>query len=246
MWAATIDYTPDHLPILGPALDADGRPVDGVTVASAAGHGMMWGPGVSRAAADLVLTGGTDVVDATILGLDRFDADGQQPARHRPDRAAVPARRSRSRHRRRVMTEEPIRSVLYGVQEAAGAQFMEDSGWVWTTTFGDAEAEYTAVRENAGMWDVYGLQKWDVSGPDAAAAVQRTFTGDVARLAVGQVKYGPFVAEDGLMADDGTVYKHADDHFWVFTNSTTFADFLAASTRGPGLHDREPHVRACR
>ena len=76
MWAATIDYTPDHLPILGPALDADGRPVDGVTVASAAGHGMMWGPGVSRAAADLVLTGGTDVVDATILGLDRFDADG--------------------------------------------------------------------------------------------------------------------------------------------------------------------------
>ena len=130
------------------------------------------------------------------------------------------------------MTEEPIRSVLYGVQEAAGAQFMEDSGWVWTTTFGDAEAEYTAVRENAGMWDVYGLQKWDVSGPDAAAAVQRTFTGDVARLTVGQVKYGPFVAEDGLMADDGTVYKHADDHFWVFTNSTTFADFLAASTEG--------------
>jgi sarcosine oxidase, subunit beta len=38
---------------------------------------MMWGPGVSRAAADLVLTGGTDVVEATILGLDRFDAQGR-------------------------------------------------------------------------------------------------------------------------------------------------------------------------
>ena len=47
------------------------------SVACAAGHGMMWGPGVSRAAADLVLTGSTDVVDATILGLDRFDADGR-------------------------------------------------------------------------------------------------------------------------------------------------------------------------
>jgi sarcosine oxidase, subunit beta len=76
VWAATIDYTPDHLPILGPALDAGGEPIDGVSVASAAGHGMMWGPGVSRAAADLVLTGGTDVVDASILGLDRFDAQG--------------------------------------------------------------------------------------------------------------------------------------------------------------------------
>ena len=29
IWVATIDYTPDHLPILGPGLDADGRPIDG-------------------------------------------------------------------------------------------------------------------------------------------------------------------------------------------------------------------------
>src|SRR5919109_1220544 len=30
IWAATIDYTPDHLPILGPAVRADGSVVDGV------------------------------------------------------------------------------------------------------------------------------------------------------------------------------------------------------------------------
>ena len=45
-WAATIDYTPDHLPILGPLLTDDG-PVDGTVVASPAGHGMMWGPAVA-------------------------------------------------------------------------------------------------------------------------------------------------------------------------------------------------------
>ena len=77
IWVATIDYTPDHLPILGPALDADGAPIAGVTVASAGGHGMMWGPGVARAAADLAIHGRTDVVDVTDLGLDRFDADGR-------------------------------------------------------------------------------------------------------------------------------------------------------------------------
>jgi sarcosine oxidase, subunit beta len=76
VWAATIDYTPDHMPILGPALDAGREPMPGVTVASAARPGMMWGPGVSRAAADIALTGTTDVVDATILGLDRFDDAG--------------------------------------------------------------------------------------------------------------------------------------------------------------------------
>ena len=76
LWAATIDYTPDHLPIIGPALDPDG-PVPGVTVAAAGGAGMMWGPGVARAAADLVLTGRSAVVDTAGLGLDRFDSQGR-------------------------------------------------------------------------------------------------------------------------------------------------------------------------
>ena len=75
-WAATIDYTPDHLPIIGPLL-RDGEPVAGTVVASAGGHGMMWGPGVARASADLVLHGRTDLLDLTDLGLDRFDADGR-------------------------------------------------------------------------------------------------------------------------------------------------------------------------
>jgi sarcosine oxidase subunit beta len=77
IWAATIDYTPDHLPIVGPGLLPDGTPIEGLTVASAGGHGMMWGPGVSRVAADLALRGRTDVIDVTDLGLDRFDADGR-------------------------------------------------------------------------------------------------------------------------------------------------------------------------
>ena len=75
-WAATIDYTPDHLPIIGPLLRDDG-PVRGTVVASAGGHGMMWGPGVSRAAADLAIDGKTDVVDVADLGLDRFDERGR-------------------------------------------------------------------------------------------------------------------------------------------------------------------------
>jgi sarcosine oxidase, subunit beta len=74
-WAATIDYTPDHLPIIGPAISASG-PLAGVVVASAGGAGMMWGPGVARAAADVALTGTSDVVDVKDLGLDRFDAFG--------------------------------------------------------------------------------------------------------------------------------------------------------------------------
>src|SRR3984885_9308251 len=71
-WAATIDFTPDHLPIIGPAPG-----YESVFVASAGGGGMMWGPAVGRAVADVSLSGTTDVVDTTDLGLDRFDASGR-------------------------------------------------------------------------------------------------------------------------------------------------------------------------
>jgi len=71
VWAATIDYTPDHLPIIGRAPG-----LDRVTVACAGGAGMMWGPGVARAAADVALTGSSDVLDVSPLGLDRFDEAG--------------------------------------------------------------------------------------------------------------------------------------------------------------------------
>jgi sarcosine oxidase subunit beta len=87
-WAATVDYTPDHLPIIGPAINAHG-PLPGVTVASAGGHGMMWGPAVARIAADLALGRDTEVIDdVSSLGLDRFDADGR--SRLDPDPVAMP------------------------------------------------------------------------------------------------------------------------------------------------------------
>ncbi|HEX4687335.1 MAG TPA: FAD-binding oxidoreductase [Nocardioides sp.] len=86
-WAGTIDYTPDHLPILGPAIGVDGV-IEGAYVASAGGHGMMWGPGVAKAAADLTVSGSTDVLDVTDLGLDRFDEEGR--SRLAPDPIALP------------------------------------------------------------------------------------------------------------------------------------------------------------
>ena len=79
-WAATIDYTPDHLPILGPLLTDDG-PVEGTVVASPAGHGMMWGPAVAQVAADLTDTGGA---------LARPDRPRARPLRRRRQQSPCP------------------------------------------------------------------------------------------------------------------------------------------------------------
>lgn len=79
-WAATIEYTPDHQPLLGPFVTREGAQIQGVTIASACGHGMMWGPAVARVASDLALTGSTAVVERPEdFRMDRFDEQGRSP-----------------------------------------------------------------------------------------------------------------------------------------------------------------------
>jgi sarcosine oxidase subunit beta len=71
-WAGLYEMTPDHHPILGPAPG-----VPGFFLANGfSGHGVMHAPAAGRILSDLILTGKTDLVDASLLGLSRF-AEGR-------------------------------------------------------------------------------------------------------------------------------------------------------------------------
>ena len=79
---------------------------------------------------------------------------------------------------------DPITTAFHAVQQARGATFMEEGGWLWSVSFGDPAAEYAAVREGVGMWDVSPLNKWEFRGPDAVEAAQRVHSNDVLGLEV--------------------------------------------------------------
>lgn len=130
---------------------------------------------------------------------------------------------------------EPVRSALHDVQAAAGATFRDEDGWLWTESIGSDLAGYEAVRDGLAIWDIYPLVKWQISGPDARAAIQRVFTADLSRQRLATVKYGTFVDEDGLMVDEGTVFKHSETHFWIFTNAEETGDHLRAHAAGLGV-----------
>lgn len=129
------------------------------------------------------------------------------------------------------MTNEPRKSPFYEPAAALGATFMEEGGWYWAETFAGVEAEYKGVREDLGVWDVSPLNKWEFRGPDALAAAQRVHTNNILGLSVGQVRYGAFLDEDGLMIDDGTVYR-LEDRLWVMTNGSGHAEHFADATAG--------------
>jgi aminomethyltransferase len=128
---------------------------------------------------------------------------------------------------------EPVRSVLHDVQEAAGAAFKDEYGWLWTESIGSALAAYEAVRDGMAIWDLYPLVKWEISGSDASAAIQRVFTADLGHVRQAAVKYGAFVDVNGLMIDEGTVFKHSDSHFWMCTNAEETGEHLR--DHAPGL-----------
>lgn len=127
---------------------------------------------------------------------------------------------------------ESIKSAFHALNEARGATFVEEGGWWWTDSYGDLAREYAAVREGVGMWDLSPLNKWEFRGADALEAVQRVHSNDVWGMADGQVRYGGFLDEDGMLIDDGTVFRFAADHLWVMTNVMEREAYFADATKG--------------
>src|ERR1700675_2014406 len=71
-WAGLYEMTPDHHPILG---EAPGVP--GFFLANGfSGHGVMHAPATGKVLSDLILTGKTEMIDASLLSLSRF-AEGR-------------------------------------------------------------------------------------------------------------------------------------------------------------------------
>jgi len=71
-WAGLYEMTPDHHPILGESPE-----VPGFFFANGfSGHGVMHAPATGKILSDLILTGKTDLIDASLLNFSRF-AEGR-------------------------------------------------------------------------------------------------------------------------------------------------------------------------
>jgi sarcosine oxidase subunit beta len=71
-WAGLYEMTPDHHPILGESSE-----VPGFFFANGfSGHGVMHAPATGKILSDLILTGKTDLIDASLLNFSRF-AEGR-------------------------------------------------------------------------------------------------------------------------------------------------------------------------
>ncbi len=87
------------------------------------------------------------------------------------------------------------------------------------------EEEYRAVRERVGVIDVSTLGKLDLKGRDVGKLLDKIYAGRLSDLRLGRVRYGVLCDEAGIMLDDGTVSRLADDHYFI-TTTTGNLDFV--------------------
>ena len=90
-----------------------------------------------------------------------------------------------------------------------------------------AMREARAVRTTAGIVDVSTLAKFAVSGPDAAALLEIVCATGVAKLALGRGRYTFMLREDGMVLDDGTVWRTGETTY-LLTSSTGGAERMEA------------------
>ena len=141
-------------------------------------------------------------------------------------------------------------SPFHSRQRDLGGVFFEDSGWErpqWyeanerllddLTVTGESRdgwearewspavaAEHAATRERAAMFDLTSLATFEISGPDALAALQRLATNRMNRP-VGTITYTSMLTPSGGIKCDLTVTRLGEQRFLVVTGG------------GMGLHD---------
>ena len=86
--------------------------------------------------------------------------------------------------------------------------------------------ECRAARTGVAFMDASTLGKIEVQGPDAAAFLDLIYTNLISTLKVGWIRYGAMCHADGMIFDDGTVLRLADDRFLVTTTTGNAAIVL--------------------
>ena len=95
------------------------------------------------------------------------------------------------------------------------------------TLFKAAIREANNVRKNVGVCDVTSLGKIDIKGPDTAEFLNRVYTNAWMKLPVGKARYGVMLREDGIVFDDGTTTRIAENHFHMTTTTAQAVNVLA-------------------
>jgi aminomethyltransferase len=117
-------------------------------------------------------------------------------------------------------------SPLEGAHQALGARLVPFAGWNMPVQYASIISEHSAVRQNAGIFDISHMGQFLVSGPTAEAWLNRMLTNNIAKLAIGCGQYSLMLNDNGGVIDDLIAYRSGEtDYFLVVNASMIDEDF---------------------
>ncbi|HUO81887.1 MAG TPA: aminomethyltransferase family protein [Gammaproteobacteria bacterium] len=120
------------------------------------------------------------------------------------------------------------------------------SGHFVAGSYGDfVQPEYAAIRHSAALIDVSPLYKYSIDGPQGSELVDRVMTRSAARMQPGQIVYTPWCDADGMVRQEGTVFRFADARFQINAAEPAL-DWLRLNAAGldAGVHDQSLDIAA--
>lgn len=232
-------FTPDNNFLLGETAEVGGLFV----AAGMNSQGIIFGPGVGRAAAAWITNGSPDFDSASV--------DVQRFSRHQSNRRYLHSRTQESlgrlyaTHWPRYQAETARnirRSPLHFSLAERGARFGEINGMERANWFGGPSvensysfgrpgwldhvaAEHSSAREQVVLFDLSAFATFEVVGEEAILLCQRATTANIDQP-LGRVIYTLFCNSAGGIELDGTVTRLSHRRFMVVTPSTSHTKAL--------------------
>ena len=109
---------------------------------------------------------------------------------------------------------------LHNLHLELGAKMAPFAGYDMPLWYKSVSDEHSAVRNDAGVFDVAHMGVFDVRGRGAEAFLDQVTTNDVRRLKVGASHYTYLLDVDGIPLDDLMIYRLGNEHFLAVVNAS--------------------------
>jgi aminomethyltransferase len=114
---------------------------------------------------------------------------------------------------------QSLRTPLEPEHRTLGAHLAPFAGWLMPIEYKGTLTEHRAVRESVGLFDLTHLGKVIVEGTGSLDVLQRVFTNDLSRVAVGGAQYNMLLNERAGIVDDLIVYRIGEERYLVVPNA---------------------------
>jgi 4-methylaminobutanoate oxidase (formaldehyde-forming) len=246
-------FTPDLLPIVGPAPELKNYFV----AAGLNSIGILTGGGIGRLLAHWILTGDPQA-DVTGIHIDRLHRYQSNPEYRRTRTVESLGMVYQCHYPTRSMAtaRDAKRSPLHDRLAARGAYFKDVSGWEGADWYAPSgvparverlswgrqnwfpywRAEHAACRNGVILMDMSFMSKFIVQGKDAGRVLNRLSANNV-DTEPGRITYTQWLNERGTIEADLTVTKFDDGNYLVVASDTAHGHALARLRRGcEGAH----------